>query len=68
MFGLGIWELLILFLIVLLLFGANRLPEIGSSLGRGIREFKDSIEGTEPGGESGEREELPGDEDRSRRG
>lgn len=69
MFGLGIWELLILFLIALLLFGANRLPEIGSSLGRGIREFKDSIEGRQqPGDESREREELPGDEDRSRRG
>lgn len=68
MFGLGIWELLILFLIALLLFGANRLPEIGSSLGRGIREFKDSIEGVGPGGESRDREELPGDEDRSQRG
>lgn len=62
MFGLGIWELLILFLIVLLFFGAKRLPEIGSSLGRGIREFKDSIEGVEPGGD--EPEELPGEEDR----
>lgn len=62
MFGLGIWELLILFLIVLLFFGAKRLPEIGSSLGRGIREFKDSIEGVESGGE--EREELPREEDR----
>lgn len=44
MFGLGIWELLVVLLIVLLFFGAKRLPEIGSSLGKGIREFKDSIE------------------------
>lgn len=43
MFGLGIWELLVIFLIVLLFFGAKRLPEIGGSLGRGIREFKDSL-------------------------
>lgn len=64
MFGLGIWELMILFLIVLLFFGAKRLPEIGSSLGQGIREFKDSIEGTtEPGDEEGR--ELPREEDRT---
>jgi sec-independent protein translocase protein TatA len=41
--GVGIWELLFLFLLVLLLFGAKRLPEIGSSLGKGIREFKGSL-------------------------
>jgi len=43
MFGLSPWELLIVFLAILLLFGARRLPEIGSSLGKGIREFKESI-------------------------
>jgi len=43
MFGLSAWELLIVFLAILLLFGAKRLPEIGSSLGKGIREFKGSI-------------------------
>lgn len=41
--GIGIPELLIIFLIVLLFFGAKRLPEIGGSLGKGIREFKDSL-------------------------
>ena len=41
--GLGMWEMIMIFLVVLLLFGANRLPEIGSSLGKGIREFKGSI-------------------------
>ena len=41
--GLGMWESLLIFLMVLLLFGAKRLPEIGSSLGKGIREFKSSI-------------------------
>ena len=40
MFGLGTQELLIIFLIVLLLFGANRIPEIGKAMGRGIRDFK----------------------------
>ncbi len=41
--GLGMWEIILIFLVVLLLFGAKRLPEIGSSLGKGIREFKGSL-------------------------
>jgi sec-independent protein translocase protein TatA len=44
-FGISIWEILILLLIVLLIFGPKRLPEMGRSLGRGMREFKDSITG-----------------------
>ena len=40
MFGIGFPELLVILLICLLLFGATRLPEIGKSLGEGIREFK----------------------------
>lgn len=47
MLGLSPWEIVIVFLAILLLFGAKRLPEIGSSLGRGIREFKDSIKDVE---------------------
>ncbi len=43
MFGLGTWEILLILLIILLLFGARRLPEIGGSLGKGIREFKSSV-------------------------
>ena len=42
-FGLGVWEMLLILLACLLLFGAKRLPEIGTSLGKGIREFKSSI-------------------------
>ncbi|TFG65561.1 MAG: twin-arginine translocase TatA/TatE family subunit [Gemmatimonadales bacterium] len=41
--NIGITEGLILAFIVLLLFGARRLPEIGASLGKGIREFKTSV-------------------------
>jgi sec-independent protein translocase protein TatA len=41
--GVGMWEIILVFMVVLLLFGAKRLPEIGSSLGKGIREFKSSI-------------------------
>lgn len=62
MFGMGIWELLVLLLIVLFFFGAKRLPEIGRSLGEGIREFKDSVQEIEDEpGEDRDREELPGE-------
>lgn len=44
MFGLGIQELVIIFLIVMVLFGARKLPEIGKGLGKGIREFKRATE------------------------
>lgn len=44
MFGIGLSELLVILLVCLLLFGANRLPEIGKSLGEGIREFKKSLD------------------------
>jgi len=45
----GITELLIILLVVLLIFGARRLPEIGSSLGRSIRSFKNSLTGDDEG-------------------
>ena len=44
MFGnLGIGELLIIMVVILLLFGAKRIPEIAGSMGKGIREFKKNI-------------------------
>ena len=44
--NIGPWEIILLLLLALLLFGAKRLPEIGRSLGRGMREFKDSVSGS----------------------
>ena len=41
-------HIILLLLIALLLFGAKRLPEIGRSLGTGMREFKDSVTGNTP--------------------
>ena len=45
--GIGIPELLLIFGILLLLFGARKLPEIGRGLGEGIRSFKSSLSGEE---------------------
>jgi sec-independent protein translocase protein TatA len=42
------FHLLILLVVVLLFFGAKRLPEMGRSLGKGMREFKDGVVGREP--------------------
>ncbi len=39
---LGIWELLIILVIVILIFGASRLPELGKGIGRGIKNFKEA--------------------------
>ena len=43
MFGLGYQELLIILVIVLILFGANRLPELAKSLGSSVKQFKKGI-------------------------
>lgn len=43
----GVPELLILLLVVLLVFGPKKLPEMGRSLGKGMREFKSSVTGKE---------------------
>ena len=40
MFGMGHWEILIILVLVLILFGAKRLPELAHSLGKSIKEFK----------------------------
>ena len=51
---LGIWEILAILVVILLIFGARRLPEIGSSMGKGIRTFKSALMG-----EDDKRQEEP---------
>ena len=43
MFGIGMPELLIILVIILIIFGAGKLPEIGGAVGKGIRNFKKSV-------------------------
>ena len=43
MFGLGTTELIIILVLVLIIFGAGKLPQVGGALGKGLRNFKDGI-------------------------
>ena len=47
MFGLGTSELMIILVLVLIIFGAGKLPQVGASLGKGLRSFKEGIKGEE---------------------
>ncbi len=43
MFGFGHWELLIVLVLVMIIFGAGKLPQIGAGIGKGIRNFKKGV-------------------------
>jgi sec-independent protein translocase protein TatA len=57
----GPWEIIILVVVLLLIFGSRRLPEIGRSVGKGMREFKNSVTGKDeqPELEDPEKPEKP---------
>jgi sec-independent protein translocase protein TatA len=57
MFGLGYQELLIILVIVLILFGANRLPELARSLGSSVKEFKKGVNEAEKDTAAAKKEE-----------
>ncbi|HZA53450.1 MAG TPA: twin-arginine translocase TatA/TatE family subunit [Candidatus Udaeobacter sp.] len=48
MFGLGLQELLVILVIALIIFGPSKLPQIGSGLGKAIRDFKKGVSGDDP--------------------
>ena len=50
---LGVWEILIIAFIILLLFGANRIPDMMRGLARGLRGFKEELKAENKPGESG---------------
>jgi sec-independent protein translocase protein TatA len=59
--NIGPLELVVILVVVLLLFGAKRLPELGRSLGSGMREFKDSVTGKDSDEDKGRTELEAGD-------
>ncbi|MBO7101388.1 MAG: twin-arginine translocase TatA/TatE family subunit [Bacteroidales bacterium] len=52
---LGTWEIILIVLVVLLLFGGKKIPELMKGLGKGVKSFKDGVNGVED--ESGKRKE-----------
>lgn len=59
LFGLGTSEILLIVLIVLILFGAARIPQVMGGLGKGIKEFKKGISGDEAALRSGNKDAEP---------
>lgn len=57
---LGMPELVIILLVVLLLFGAGRLPQVGAGLGKAIRGFKDAVAGKDEAPQANETQTPPG--------
>ena len=59
MFGLGTQELLIILVLVMIIFGAGKLPQVGGALGKGLRNFKKGVNEAEEDIEEAEVEEIP---------
>lgn len=66
MFGLGAWELAIILAIVVVLFGARRLPEIGSGVGKAIKNFKAGVSGDDEIDVTPEKEKIAETESNSK--
>ncbi|HEX9751537.1 MAG TPA: twin-arginine translocase TatA/TatE family subunit [candidate division Zixibacteria bacterium] len=66
--GIGAQELLLIFLVVLLLFGARRIPDIAQGLGKGVREFKKAMSDTKTELERSLDETKPPPSDRNKNG
>jgi len=65
MFGFGVTELILILVIILVIFGAGKLPEIGAGLGKGIKNFKKATTGEDEIDVTPEKNEIEeGDEDK----
>jgi sec-independent protein translocase protein TatA len=58
MFGLGLQEILVIAFIILLLFGGKKIPELMKGLGKGVRNFKDGMDGKDAVGSDSKPEEI----------
>lgn len=67
MFGIGPPELIVIFLIILILFGAKRLPELARSLGRSINEFKNATNNIKNDLDLKNDQSLPNDEPKAKK-
>ncbi|WP_305044090.1 twin-arginine translocase TatA/TatE family subunit [Geoalkalibacter sp.] len=63
MFGLGTQELLIILVLVLVIFGAGKLPQVGSALGKGLRNFKEGIKGDDDENKAAKADRIEGKSD-----
>jgi sec-independent protein translocase protein TatA len=57
--NLGFGELLLIFIVILLIFGASKLPQLGDALGKGIKNFKRSVSGNDEIDVTPKKESLP---------
>lgn len=57
MMGMGIWEWIVILVIILIIFGAGKLPEIGEGLGKAIKSFKKATQDEDNNGDSDNRKE-----------
>lgn len=62
MFGLGTPELIVILVLVLVIFGAGKLPQVGSSMGKAIRNFKDGMRDNEEPKTEAKVDNKPGEE------
>ena len=66
MFGIGMPELIIILVIILIIFGAGKLPEIGSAIGRGIKNFKKATNEPEEIDVTPDSKKINGDENKDK--
>ncbi len=62
MFGIGIQEILVIALIILLLVGGKKIPELMKGLGKGVRSFKEGVKGIEDETDAGSKDKTAGKE------